>query len=323
MWITENDECSEVIRKVIEYKNKFPTKCTNILPTSRYCTQNNFDLVIVGGENESKRLVVRDASIVNGTDFSNVNSLPTINYGRYRSTIVCSKGEIYVLSGINNKHKPVMHIEKYSPATNTWNVIGQMYDDRIFFCACSFIDDIYVIGGLLNAGNSSCVKFSTTNKTWTQIARMDEARRYASCVVFEGRIVVSGGYNDNDGYLNTVEAYDHIEDSWANMPNMIERRRFHKSVAIKNKLFIVGGLFSKAIEVFDLYSKKFALLQHPSINMRLELVADVSSIGNKVVIFSDREGSVFYHDVENDVWSEKSCEATKNTQHFSCASLPQ
>ena len=57
--------------------------------------------------------------------------------------------------------------------------------------------------------------------------------------------------------------------------------------------------------------------------MRLELVADVTSIGNKVVIFSDREGSVFLHDVENDVWSEKSCEATKHIKYFSCAILPQ
>ena len=45
-------------------------------------------------------------------------------------------------------------------------------------------------------------------------------RENASCAVFEGRIVVTGGYNDNEGLLNTVEAYDHIDYSWKNMPNM-------------------------------------------------------------------------------------------------------
>ena len=46
------------------------------------------------------------------------------------------------------------------------------------------------------------------------------ARENSSCAVFEGRIVVSGWYNNNEGLLNTVEAYDHIDDSWKYMPNM-------------------------------------------------------------------------------------------------------
>lgn len=40
---------------------------------------------------------------------------------------------------------------------------------------------------------------------------MNHARLNPSCAVFEGRIVVFGGYNG--GSLNTVEAYDHIADS--------------------------------------------------------------------------------------------------------------
>ena len=107
-----------------------------------------------------------------------------------------------------------------------------------------------------------------------------------------------------------------------NMPNMIKERSHHKSVAIKNKLFVVGGLSTQTIEVFDSSSKKFALLQHPSINLRSHYILDVTSIGNKIVLFSNKDGSVFLYDVENDVWSEKSCEATKHIKYFSCARLP-
>ena len=165
--------------------------------------------------------------------------------------------------------------------------------------------------------------FNTTNKAWTEVSRMNEAIHNASCVVFEGRIVFSGGYNINNGEINTVEAYDHIDDSWTNMPNMIAERCWHKSVAIKNKLFIVGNLSSHTFEVFDSFSKKFASLQHPSINSRIYKIADVTSIGNKVVIFNKGDGPVFLYDVENDAWSEKSCEATKHVEFFSCASIPQ
>ena len=150
---------------------------------------------------------------------------------------------------------------------------------------------------------------------------MNEARCYASCVVFEGKIVVSGGYNDNDRTLNTVEAYDHIANSWTNMPNMIERRDRHKLVSIKNKLFVLGGYTWQTIEVFDSSFQNFALLQYPSINSQTYFIADVTSIGNKIVIFSNIGGSVFLYNVENDAWSEKSCGA-KYMQNFSCASLP-
>ena len=69
---------------------------------------------------------------------------------------------------------------------------------------------------------------------------MNVSISYTSCAVFEGRIVVSGGYNN--GFLSTVEAYDHIAEKWTNMLNIVEETYHHKSVAFKNKLFIVGEI---------------------------------------------------------------------------------
>ena len=88
-------------------------------------------------------------------------------------------------------------------------------------------------------------------------------------------------------------------------------------------MFVVDNLFNLTIEVFDSYSKNFALLQIPSIYLRSDYIADVTSIGNKVFIFSNRDGSVFLYDVEIDALYETSSEATKQIENFSCASLPQ
>ena len=63
---------------------------------------------------------------------------------------------------------------------------------------------------------------------------MKNVRSHSACSVYEGRIVVSGGSNNN-----TVED-DHIGDTWENMPNMINRRDGHKSV--KNKFFVNDAL---------------------------------------------------------------------------------
>lgn len=134
-----------------------------------------------------------------------------------------------------------MCVEKYSPASNAWDVIAQMYDDRICFCACSFIDSIYVIGGFRYGYMNCCLEFNTKNKSWRKTASIKVAREDASCTVFEGRIVVSGGYTNNNVHLKTVEAYNHTDDSWTNMPSMIEVKILPKSIAIKNKLFVFGG----------------------------------------------------------------------------------
>ena len=322
-----NDECSEIIKKVIEYKNKFAFNCTNNLPTTRYCSQNNFDLVIVGGKSESTRQVVRDAFTVDGTDFFTVDSLPIINYGRSYLKTVCIKGQIYVFGGIDDNNNPVIAVEKYSSTTNTWNFITQMYDNREGFCACSFIDSIYVIGGYFDdtmTTTNFCLMCNITNKTWTQVARMNEARCDASCVVFEGRIVVTGGFNINNIKLNTVEAYDHIDDSWTNMPNMVERRQCHKSIALRNKLFLVGRVvYGGNVEVFDSHCNKFVLIKEYPNEFNEYKSSAVLSMGNKIVIFSNEEGYVLIYDVDKNKWSRKSCEATKNIVHFSCPKLPK
>ena len=157
LWVVMNIECSKVIRKVIEYKNKYPYNYTNILFRSRHCSQENFKFVFVGGKLKSTEEVVRNTFTVDSFDFSNVNSLPIMNFGRYKSKIVRVKCEIYVIGGYDDRYKPVIAIEKYSPATNTWNVIAQMCDNREGFCACSFIDSIYVIGGYLRGSTNSCL----------------------------------------------------------------------------------------------------------------------------------------------------------------------
>ena len=114
-----------------------------------------------------------------------------------------------------------------------------MYDDRCDFCVCSFIDSIYLIGGFLREETDTCLEFKTIDKSWKTISKMNQLRSDASCVVFEGRIVVSGGWSNVN--FNTVEAYDPLADTWSPMPSMIERRYRHTSTAMRNKLFIVGG----------------------------------------------------------------------------------
>ena len=109
-----------------------------------------------------------------------------------------------------------------------------MYDHRICYCVCTFMDTIFVFGGLRDDITNSCLQFDTKDHNWKEVARMNEARRWAACAVFEGRIVVSGGRDNNRNELNKVESYDVIADEWSPMPNMINRHSFHELVVVRN-----------------------------------------------------------------------------------------
>ena len=71
---------------------------------------------------------------------------------------------------------------------------------------------------------------------------MKKARRDTACVVFEGRIVVSGGYSSVDSQiLNTVEVYDVFADEWSTMTSLNRRRRWHQMVVVRDNLFVIGN----------------------------------------------------------------------------------
>ena len=99
---------------------------------------------------------------------------------------------------------------------------------------------------------------------------MSDERTNPASSVFEGRVVVSGGSNSDEIILNTVEAFDHVGDTWEKMPNMINGRFGHKSIAVKNKLFVVGGIDTNDCEVFDSTTNKFTVLKQPILASRYD-----------------------------------------------------
>ena len=146
---------------------------------------------------------------------------------------------------------------------------------------------------------------------------MNEARVCAACVVFNGNIVVSGGMDNNEDELNTVESYDVFADKWTSMPNMINNFVCHNLVVVNNKLFVVGQ-GTESYEVFDNACKKFVVLKHqPSIYFNKSL-----SIGTKIVIFQEKKGSLVCYDNDKNERSEESCKLTKDLYDFSCVKIP-
>ena len=120
---------------------------------------------------------------------------------------------------------------------------------------------------------------------WTKVADLQNGRCFSACTIFEGKIVATGG-SKFSGSLRSVEAYDHHENKWTNLPDMLKGKSNHSAVSLGIKMFVIGKDYPVYCEVYDNISRKFTLLNIKiprSKPFKLELKA--LSIKNKLVYF--------------------------------------
>ena len=321
-----NYKCITTIKEALNKKeNSFQNK-THFYTSHRYCNQNKFSILTCGGRktNQTPNGTVMQ---IDEKNFKNLKVLPSNLDVRSRSKAVCVKGEVYIFGGFTGfggfgfHSDLVSSVEKYSPSIGTWNRVAEMYDDRIGFCACAFMDKIFIIAGKYynKRITNYCNQFDTKDYTWKEIAGMKEAREYAACAVFEGRIVVSGGTPNNMNALRSVESYD--VDEWSSMPSTIEERSYHSLVVVKNKLFVIGSEIEPTCEVYDGVYQKFVAFKLPALEYDLKF-NHVVSVGSNFFILQLNKLSVLIYDVEQCEWHEESYDLPLKCVNYSCVKFP-
>ena len=318
------NECASSIKEVLWKKQH--SRTTNYNITRRYCNQTDFDVAVCGSMFKNYRFVTFVKSLYKNNNCE-VNDFAQRETGSLYPKIVWVKGKVFAFGPVQRGigERSTLSVSKYSSSTNSWELLSEKYEERENFSFCSFINSIYIIGGdIMGRYTATCVEFCMKMLKWKKISEMSQPRNCSACSVFEGRIFVSGGYFD--GSLNIVEAYDHVGNTWENMPNMIENRFGHKSVAVKNKLFIVGGINTVSFEVYDSNTENFSLLKEPQLGIRKVLYEPMEAltIGRKIFVFKVfmYKTSVLIYDLDKNEWSEKKCKAKKNAENFSFAKLP-
>ena len=219
---------------------------------------------------------------------------------------------------LNRNWKNSRSIVKYSVATKSWTNVCTM-DYRKRYCVCAFINEIFLLGGhLYNANDNlnTCVKFNTRKNEWTDIAQMNEAVSYAACAVYQNKIIVCGGRNNND-FTNSVNMYDPFADEWKPMQNMVTRKAHHSAVVVKNKLFVVSKRFDE-VETFDSINKKFVLFKPPAI--KSSFVNEIVSMGNKFYVFFEKKTYSYCYDIDENKWYRKPLKC--KIYSFSCVKIP-
>ena len=295
--------------------------------SSRFCRRHDLNMIVSGGDAKTANRVLEvdceSMRAANNLTPPRPDSFPQflerIAVRHAHKSVYC-KGELYVVADDTSEVDRPNYVVKYSFATGAWSGVRAIPETREMYCVCAFAGQIFVFGGMNKKSNflSSFVKFDAKSNGW-EAGEMSEERVSAACAVFQGRVVVSGGF-DLDSYPASrhVQAYDHFSRSWAPMPDMMEARRDHAMVAAGNKLFVVGGM-RRSCEVFD-GGRFVALKERPGAINKTLVAAFV--VGSSTVVAVAAE-AVLWYDVTKDEWREGECEAVAGRKIFACALSPK
>ena len=222
---------------------------------------------------------------------------------------------------IQETKKEIIHAFKISPKRYDLSTYLVQLPDTRYSLLYLFIHEKSTCHGWTK---QTCLKYRIKNSKWNCIKDLNNARSSAACKVFEGKIVVSGGILDNWNDLKSVEAYDHHENKWNYLPDMIYERQRHGAVSMGNKMFVIGGFNTTSCEVFDSISREFTATKRIEVVGR-DLLSAVG-IGNKILAFPKLDRcaikSVQVYDVLKDQWFEKAIDLSEVKYVISCSKLP-
>ena len=209
-----------------------------------------------------------------------------------------------------------------------------MMDRRSRYCVCSFMQKLIVIGGCKDCDTlNSCMAYDIKTNKWTYIASMNVSRKDTSCTVFQGKVVVTGGWiRSSFRYLKSVEAYCFHENKWTQLPDMLKKRCNSSTVSIGNKMFVISNADFDNSEVFDSITNKFTLLKkNPHINnidcYLFKIFAIAIPVGYKIHVFiveeykEKRRVSLFCYDIIEKSWTSDDTCNNKCYDSFSCANM--
>ena len=308
------------------------TNVPKVLYENRYCNQEGFSILACGGLDKNKKRV-NQVLEVKIPSFE-VIEFPSMEKCHHVLRLATINFEIFGIVDNYIEYEKLgsscTSVEIYSEINKTWKHHYLKFEERIFYCFCSFMRKLYLIGGYVGGyakskkkSLSSCYIYNVKSNERNKISDLNQARCLAACTIFEGKIVVTGGFSRSDSsQLKSVESYDHYEDKWTLLPDMNEERVNHAAVTMGNKLFIIGGGETSSCEIFDSSSRKFTFINSENKVSASEVYYfGAFCIGSNIVVFQhpySKKSVVYIYNVNELNWSTVDLSYTKNYFVESC-----
>ena len=187
--------------KMHEKNKSIAFQVPKVLYENRYCNQEDFSILVCGGKDKNGKITneVSELKIPN-LKLKKIQSM--VKPHSYLDLLVIKSNILAIGHRIEldkSLHDSVLFVEIYSEKTKTWNNQYKKNDETSLFCDVAFMSKLYLIGGWADSCKkslSSCNSYDLNSNTWNKIANLNIARDSASCTVFEGKIVITGGMNN-------------------------------------------------------------------------------------------------------------------------------
>jgi N-acetylneuraminic acid mutarotase len=116
-------------------------------------------------------------------------------------------------------------------------------------------EEVFVMGGCDDVDDneperfdarSSMERYEATTPTtgrWVKAQSMCTKRCYFGTCVTDGDLYVTGGLNENNVRLKSVEKYSRASDTWSAVASLPNVRSSHAAVAVGSTMYVLGGVF--------------------------------------------------------------------------------
>lgn len=146
----------------------------------------------------------------------------------------------------------------------------------------------------------------------TSSTNMPEYIKKAGSSVIGEKIYIIGGSNGDDSYLNTVEVYDPVLDTWESKAKMPTARDGIASSEVNGKIYVIGGYNgSSYLNTVEMYNPVTDTWESKAKMPTARAYTTSSVVNGKVYVFGGYNGTFYLDVVEvydpvTDTWETKS-----------------
>ncbi len=250
-------------------------------------------IYVVGGGDGTKRDIVEQYDPTTNT----WQTLSPLSSARLSASVSPFQGKLYAMGGIDD-NGDLATVEIYDPTNDSLTQGPSLPHVLNNGNSIIFNNSIYLIGG-----NDADSKIATNYmleanaSDWVAKAPMSVARAGQRLVILEDRIWAMGGNDSNSGqnFLNLVESYDPISDSWRTEPSLPEKKQWASAWVANGKIYIAGGRSS--VDVYERsifsFSRETGWVSAGNLPEN-KIAADAVVLNDKVYVIAGQTASGVY-----------------------------
>ena len=158
---------------------------------------------------------------------------------------VLADGRVLLAGGLRSSAPALAtDVDLYDPVTNTWSPGAPLSAGRELANATTLSDGrVLVVGGADPSTGQMIIPaelYDPATNTWSPAGSMGRINETLTLLP-DGRVLLTGGFNNGGGPMTSTKLYDPATNTWADGPRMGYARSRHRAALLPSGLVLVAG----------------------------------------------------------------------------------